>query len=275
MKTNFKPIFIVSNWKAGSTLLQFMLAQDPKIYNFFPQNCKDKTDYDGTSYWNDRIKPDSINRRSGNQYPLDRFHLLDKDGMISELNDMFDDKCEYGLFKRPQFIVNIELVKYLFPDAKIIAIQRDPIATAFSYYRSNQSYILNYPGFWIGLKPPGWLEHINDTLFEYIAWCERCSRDQIKLHNIPTVKYEDLCDRTDETIDQLSKILDIDLEIEERDITNLNNTYKHGSRKRSRNLETTTGKIKLEPETRVEVPPFNDYQIKDLKRWYKEYDIDV
>jgi hypothetical protein len=268
MEAKFKPIFIVSNWKSGSTPFQFLLERDPKIYNFFPD---DESNYDGTAFWK-RHGAHVLNRTYGNKLPEKYYKRLNRDAIISELNDKFDDNCEYGLFKRPQFILNIDFIKWLFPNVKILGIVREPIPNAYSYFRSNYANNPNGNGMHIGLKPYGWRKFNNKPLLEYTAWCYQIALKNMKKNDIPYIMYSDLCNKTDETIDYLSDILDVKLNIEYDDIPDLNYVYKTGCQLMSRNLDTEKGKLNIGKTDKTDVPPFTQEQIDEFMKYLKKYE---
>lgn len=273
MTENFKTIFIVSNWESGTTLFQFLLARDPKIYNFFPD---EESNYDGTAFWK-RHGAHIFHRRFGNYFPPNAYEQrLDKSTIIKELNERFDENFEYGLFKRPQFILNTNLIRYLFDDPKIIAIKRDPIPTAYSYYRSNCTNNPSGKGINIGLKPPGWRSFEDKPLMEYIAWCYQYSMALIDKYDIPYIWYKNMCDATDATISTLENILGMELDIDYENIPNLNYVWKTGCQKMSRNLDTEKGKLDIKKTEKREVPPFTDNQINELNKYLNKYkDIDI
>ena len=168
-KKKIKPIVIVSNWKAGSTLLQYILAREPKICNIFPnpkiEEDTNQSDYDGSIFWG-KNNCDMMTREHGNCITKSHYEeKVDRDGILNQLDDMCDK--EYGLIKRPQFVLSIPFVRWLLPEAKIIGITRDTEAVVYSYLRSNTAWRPNNHGIMLGLKPPGWYKFMRKSVIEY------------------------------------------------------------------------------------------------------------
>jgi len=274
IKPDFVPIVIVSNWKSGSTPLQFLLARDSKIYNFFPD---EESNYDGTAFWV-RHKVHILHRRFGNHIPEKYFSQVDRDKIIEELNEKFDNNCEYGLIKRPQFILSIPFIKWLFPNVKLLGIMREPIPTAYSYFRTNYTNNPDGNNIKIGLKPPGWIKFEDKPLMEYIAWAYIYSLKLLNKYEIPWVTYEDMCNKTNQTIKYLSELLSHDLKIIYENIPNLNYVYKTGCQSMSRNRDTEKGVLNIPKTDKREVPPFTQEQIDELFKYldmYRDMEVDI
>ena len=266
-KANFKPIFIVGNWKTGSTLLQFLLAKDNKICNIFPDKIN-TDDYDGSSFWK-LYNCHVLIRNTGTCITKEIMKVLNKDLMIEHLNELCDR--EYGLLKRPQFVTCIPFIKWLLPDVQLLGIKRDIYGVVYSYIRSNTAWRRNNHGMKIGLKPPGWFDMVRKSVIEYAVWTNYYAESILDQFNIPCISYEKICDNTDDAIKDLSKILNIDLDINYETITNLNSAVKEGTKLVSRNRETLHGRLDIGKSDKIEVPPMTKEQKDEVKEMCKKY----
>lgn len=265
-----KTIFLVGNWKSGTTLAQFYLAKDKNIFNFFPDKT-DKGDYDGTNFWM-KYGCHIQHKKWGNYIRKEYFDRVDKQLIMSDLNNRFDDKCKFGLLKRPQFVLNIEFIKWLFDNnVHIIGIKRDLIPTIYSYIRANKAWGQK-DGFEIkiGLHPPKWINYIKSSVIEFAVWTYLYTEEIFKKYDMPVVKYEDICDKQNYARKQISDIINYDLNISYEKIKNLNDAYKTGTILVSRNRETCKGNLNIGSPSKIELPPLTNDEIKQIKDIYNK-----
>lgn len=255
------PIFIVGNWKSGTTLAQFYISESDKVYNIFPDD-EDPGDYDGTHFWK-RNKCHRMHRKLGNFITDKEFKYIDKESILDDIYTKHNPSYDYSLLKRPQFVLNINLINWLYPNVKMVGVQRDLVSNCYSYLRANTAWSTGH-GIKIGLKPPGWTEYNRKSVLEYAVWTYYYSQECMKKHNVPILKYEDFCDDQGYINRQLKDIVGEDLEIPEQDIKNQNDAYKKGTTLVSRNRETCKGDLNIGEPSNRKMRPFTEDEINKI-----------
>lgn len=263
-----KPIFIISNWKAGSTLLQFFLHKAENIDNIFRGE-----DYDGTHFW---AKYGAMTRNDpfGDHFPKETWKFVPKDKLMENLNDKHDPKKGTMLLKRPQFSVNIDFVKWLFDDnVEFIGLTRDITANTYSYYRNQFEFNKMNHGVFVGLRPPGWKDIVRRRdILEYGVWTCRYVEEMFKKHEIPTITYEELTDDTENTLGKIEDIIGYNIKLDEiPKMNNLNKAYKEGCQVKSINYTTRHGKLDQDNTKMAQVKPFTEKQLAKIEEYIEKY----
>jgi hypothetical protein len=265
---NFKPLVIVGNWKSGTTLLQFLLAKDKNIHNIFPYG--EFTHQDGTQFWR-RYKITGLSCKINGFHVLPiEYHKIPRGKIIRELNGLHNNKCEFGLLKRPEFSIQMGLLEYLFGDVKFIGIKRNIYANCHSMMRIMKRN--DYPdNQYTGILIPGFLEDTKKLppLGRFVK--QYCFVDNtLKNKGVYTITFEDLCDNTEKVIKDISKEINYDISIEIPDLINPN-AWKEGGELESLNPITVHKTLTIEKPKEKKFPPLSEQQINDIDMYYEEF----
>ena len=117
---NIKPIFILGMPRSGTTLVEQIISNHSKVFgggelNFLPDAIE-------STNWVNYENLDQISNKIREKYILNLKKLSNKKFITDKLP---------GNFKRIGFIVNC------FPEAKILHLERNPMAVCWSNYKSN------------------------------------------------------------------------------------------------------------------------------------------
>ena len=181
---NPDPIFVLGMPRSGSTLVDQIISSHSKV--------------DGTQELPNIIKiAAELNNDKQNSYPevlkeLDDLKIskLGKD-YISETT-WARDKAPFFIDKMPNNFIHIGLIKTILPNAKIIDTRRDPMDTCFSCFKQffARGQLFTYT-----------LEDLGNYYTDYIRamnhWHKVYGKD------IFTVHYDDVINKTEETIREL------------------------------------------------------------------------
>jgi len=125
------PVYVLGMPRSGTTLVEQILAGHSEIYGagelgIIPSRIQ------GLNRW-------ERHTGSGRQYPdcVDDLNPVVVEGVakgILEELQAFDKKTKHVVDKLPHNFENIGLIKFLFPNAKIISVRRDPRDIAISNY---------------------------------------------------------------------------------------------------------------------------------------------
>ncbi|MEP0174180.1 MAG: sulfotransferase [Paraglaciecola sp.] len=179
------PVFVVGMPRSGTTLVEQILASHSDIFGagelgIIPSRIQ------GLNRWERHVG-------SGRQYPdcvddltLDVTQGIAK-GMLNELQELAADdkpKAKHIVDKLPHNFENIGMIKFFFPQARIISVRRDPRDIALSNYFTDYQAKHGGMGFaydmtWIG-------EQLADHNLYMHHW------DQVFSDEILTVNYEDV-----------------------------------------------------------------------------------
>ena len=180
------------------------------------------------------------------------------------------NKSDFILLKRPQFVLNIDMIRYLFTDPIIIGVKRDLIPNVYSMLRMRKEN--NYPkNVYIGLYVPGWQEFINKSPIEQIVWQYSMANKTLKSANIPIINYKEICDDTDIIIEILSGLLGIDLDVGNLKLKNKNKEYLTGTSLESWNNFTVRGELSPNVNPSIEFPPLKKIEIKRIEKYWNKY----
>lgn len=268
---NFIPIVVVSSWKTGSTLLQAVLSKSDNICNLFPDKEGPDDDWEGAYFWN-KHGIHIVHKKYGNYLKPDYFKRLDRDKIIEELNERHDGKSKYGLIKRPQFVFNLNFLKWLMPNAIILGIKRDYLPTIYSHLRLFNTYGI------VGAKPPNWTKRFPhsrtlEDISRYSAWSFYYVDNIMDINNIPCITYEELTDNTEDTITKIGEIIGEELHIDYdySKIKNFNDAYKRGGGKDSKTVELKKKGIDLDKSKEKVMPPLNQKHVDYIMNIQDEY----
>ena len=181
---NPDPIFVLGMPRSGSTLVDQIISSHSKV--------------DGTQELPNIIKiAAELNNDKQNSYPevlkeLDDLKIskLGKD-YISETT-WARDKAPFFIDKMPNNFIHIGLIKTILPNAKIIDTRRDPMDTCFSCFKQffARGQLFTYT-----------MEDLGNYYTDYIRamnhWHKVYGKD------IFTVHYDDVINKTEETIREL------------------------------------------------------------------------
>ena len=181
---NPDPIFVLGMPRSGSTLVDQIISSHSKV--------------DGTQELPNIIKiAAELNNDKQNSYPevlkeLDDLNIskLGKD-YISETT-WARDKAPFFIDKMPNNFIHIGLIKTILPNAKIIDTRRDPMDTCFSCFKHffARGQLFTYS-----------MEDLGNYYTDYIRamnhWHKVYGKD------IFTVHYDDVINKTEETIREL------------------------------------------------------------------------
>ena len=181
---NPDPIFVLGMPRSGSTLVDQIISSHSKV--------------DGTQELPNIIKiAAELNNDKQNSYPevlkeLDDLKIskLGKD-YISETT-WARDKAPFFIDKMPNNFIHIGLIKTILPNAKIIDTRRDPMDTCFSCFKQffARGQLFTYS-----------MEDLGNYYTDYIRamnhWHKVYGKD------IFTVHYDDVINKTEETIREL------------------------------------------------------------------------
>ena len=181
---NPDPIFVLGMPRSGSTLVDQIISSHSKV--------------DGTQELPNIIKiAAELNNDKQNSYPevlkeLDDLNIskLGKD-YISETT-WARDKAPFFIDKMPNNFIHIGLIKTILPNAKIIDTRRDPMDTCFSCFKQffARGQLFTYT-----------MEDLGNYYTDYIRamnhWHKVYGKD------IFTVHYDDVINKTEETIREL------------------------------------------------------------------------
>src|SRR6185312_208675 len=125
--------------------------------------------------------------------------------------------------------LRLEFLERVFPDARFLFMTRDPTSNLASLYRgwSEPRFRTHHlPGtfvvadhrtrYWCFGRPPGWQDMNGRSLieicaFQWSAYNEACLRDTPRLTApVLRVRYEDLCTRPSEVLNDIAKWADLD-----------------------------------------------------------------
>ena len=263
---NYTPIIITGNWKTGTTLLQYLLMRDKEIKSIFP--TRGTNDYEGLWWWKRvGVYDKGVIGLQNHVVPKDRITTVDYRYMRLWMNSNVGD-YKYILLKTPQLILNLHIVNALFPNNKILATSRELIPTVYSYLRQNANCKRNSRK---GMKPPGWQRYGRKSTIAFAVYAWYYAEDIIRKENLFRVKYSDICDNTEETLNSIADYIGKDLNIDYENINNLNNAYKTGTILHTRNRETSLyGKLQLDTPDKIEFPPMTKAQLEEVEEMSKK-----
>lgn len=189
------PIFIVGLPRAGSTLVEQILASHSKVegtselHNILSLALKLK----GKSKLNEAYPQRLVQLTSAERLKLGHHYL-------SNTQDYRTDK-PYFIDKMPNNFLHIGLIKSILPNAKIIDARREPMACCFSGFKQlfGDGQDFSYDLEWIGRYYKNYLKMMDH-------W------NSIFPNQIFTVQHEDLIDNTDKVIESLLEFCGIEYE---------------------------------------------------------------
>ena len=181
------PIYVLGMPRSGTTLVEQILSGHSDIFGagelgVIPQVVQ------GMNRW-------ERHTGSGRQYPdcIDDFNAYTIAGIannvLKELQELAAEakpEATYVVDKMPHNFENIGLIKFLFPNAKIISVRRDPRDIAIS------NYFTDYQGKHGGMGFAYDLEHIGEQLADHNLLMHHWQ--QIFPGEILEINYEDVVD---------------------------------------------------------------------------------
>ena len=141
------------------------------------------------------------------QIQEEMLNFSDKNRIKGEILSIVQEFNKNVLFKSQFWITyQVPFLRTLFPDAKFILIERDPIYVAQSIYFARKKINVNVDDWW-SIMPPGYEEVLNEGAMEQIAF-------QVKevnnfIHNMTcghsdlVLQYSDLCNNPRECLQKV------------------------------------------------------------------------
>ncbi len=180
------PVFVLGMPRSGTTLIEQILAGHSEIFGagelgVIPQVVQ------GLERWERHVG-------SGRQYPdcVDDLNPYVSAGIaenvLKELQE-FDESAKHVVDKLPHNFENVGLIKFLFPNAKIISVRRDPRDIAISNYFTDYQAKHGGMGFAYDLTSIG--EQLADHNLLMHHWHELFPGEILEIN------YEDVVDDTE------------------------------------------------------------------------------
>ena len=270
-----KLLFIIGMQKSGTSLLNRMLMQQKTICNpFLPE---------GKYFWGD-VPPFSPTEKPCGEifqkhkekkgHSLDRFDYVNKDKKLL-CQRIKDAKVTTPILmnKNPYNTVRIPWLKKVFPDSKVVAMYRNPVANVYSllkrYSTKNQKGVMPENGWW-GIKPQDWLKIQSNNK---VLQCSRQwssvnneilrNRNQINL----IINYDNLCENPEKEMENIFQVMEESHDFHySSKLKNFNTEYLRGSRLLSKNKELKKNKefdLSMLNET-IEFPALTSSEIKQI-----------
>ncbi len=243
------PLFVIGLQKSGTTLLNRLLIQQNTLF-YSPFKLE------GRTFWGDDppFTPTAI--PCGALYQLHKGlhgHALGSDDYRREdqtvlLKRMFEASqlAPILINKNPYNSVRIPWLKTMFPDCKIVAIIRHPLANVFSLLKKHTPHKnrgLGPESGWWGVKPKGWQNMLDDNLLAQISNQYTAVNNNMlnqREHIDLLVDYSDLCAYPETVITKVAQLYGVELYPEINPMENRNHEYKEGGRLLSLNREYTS-----------------------------------
>lgn len=272
-------IFIIGLQKSGTTLLNRLLSIQPNVANPFK--------LEGRDFWGDSPPFSPTAEPCGRiyqQYSGEHGHSLDSADFLESDQHLLLERikvqnisCPIWINKNPYNSVRIPWLKKHFPESKIVAMIRNPLANVFSLLKKYTPHEhMGYPpenGWW-GVKPKNWLQIQNQDKLVQSAdqWL---SVNQEILNQINQVdhliRYDQLCEQPTEMISELIGIGTNEIQGPgtQEALTCNDQEYLTGSRLLSKNreyLNESSFNLDSQDET-IEIHPLKSHEIEmiDLK----------
>ena len=180
------PVFVVGMPRSGTTLVEQILAGHSRIFGagelgFIPSRIQ------GLNRWERRVG-------SGRSYPdcIDDLSPYVTEGVANGILDElreFDPKAKHIVDKLPHNFENLGFIKFLFPNAKIISVRRDPRDIALSNFFTD--YQAKHGGMGFAYDPTWIGEQLADHNLLMHHW------HQVFPGEILEVQYERVVDNTE------------------------------------------------------------------------------
>lgn len=198
------PVFVLGMPRSGTTLVEQIIAGHSQIFGagelgVIPQRIQ------GLNRWERHVG-------SGRVYP-DCIDDLDPKvvagiarGILDELRELATDKpaARHVVDKLPHNFENIGLIKFLFPNAKIISVRRDPRDIAISNYFTD--YMAKHGGMGFAYDL-GWIgEQLADHNLLMAHW------HQVFPGQILEINYEDVVENTEAMARQMLDYIGVNWE---------------------------------------------------------------
>ncbi|HHL31071.1 MAG TPA: sulfotransferase [Oceanospirillales bacterium] len=240
-----KLLFIIGMQKSGTSLFNRMLMRQDCLCNpFLPE---------GKFFWGDNPPFTPTDQPCGVLYQKhkgDHGHYLDDTDATDEDRLLLLSRIKQADIKEPILMnknpynsVRIKWLKTLFPQGKIIAIYRNPVANIYSllkrYNKQNQG--VGPENGWWGIKPRHWQNMLSDNKISQCIQQWNAVNQEI-LNNVQLldmlVNYDDLCSDPNAIIQQsIHAFGSYHLSDRFQNIKNMNGEYLTGSRLMSKNKE--------------------------------------
>lgn len=197
-------LFVVGLQKSGTTLLQRLLSAHPGI-------CDPWQGREGNEFWGNppKFEDDGPAGRLAQQAAYGAGHALGAEHAQAEVARELADrlatllatqdepaKAAYLLNKNPYNTVRIPWLKALFPQARVVAMVRAPVANAFSLLKRASKVPHRLNDGWFGVKPPGWPKLQDPSMLMQSArqWVAINDGLLAELHRVDSLLvYNELC----------------------------------------------------------------------------------
>jgi len=190
---NQKIIFVLGMPRSGTSLVEQILSSHSKVFG------AGELPFLRTIILNNLKKND--NNPKGILHTISKLEMMSK--AYTDKTSLLDNNNKLILDKSPLNFMWIGFIKALFPNAKIIHVNRDPKDTCFSCYKNLFSNNLNFT------------YNKKELALFYNAYSDLIKFWNKKLHGfIYSIKYEDLINNPYQNINALLKFCELDFEEE-------------------------------------------------------------
>ena len=266
-------LFIVGMQKSGTSLLNRMLMVQDFINNpFLPE---------GKHFWGDDPPFSPEKSPCGELYQKHqgkRGHYLDDSDFQIEHQELLVERIHQAQVKEPILLnknpyntVRLRWLKRIFPEAKIIATIRHPVANVYSLLKKYHQPFDDAVSWW-GVKPDQWqLLLSQDKLVQSsLQWVAVNKQLLDNKHLIDYfVDYKQLCSSPNHHLQKILNLLGpYPLSTTFDTLKCFDEEYLRGSRSLSKNIEIRkNGRFDLTNlNERIEVPPFNSKSVSLIKQ---------
>lgn len=233
-----RPIFILAPPRSGSTFLFGCLTQFEELFHLKNEADNiwwDLFPYDRQSNFSDEVRRDDLTKEKAHELKR-RIYSRAVNTYVHKHNRSRDWKYHLGLWpiryldKTIANCFHLEILDAVFPDAQYIILVRDPRENISSMMEGwphlhrfgkpqltpiiaeMEGATVNH---WTYPAPPGWQQQLTRPLQEICAWSWRqhieciLSYAERNASKVYWVRYEDLRDRTRETVVRLARHLEL------------------------------------------------------------------
>ncbi|MDQ6962465.1 MAG: sulfotransferase [Mariprofundaceae bacterium] len=253
------PVYVLGMPRSGTTLVEQIIAGHSQIFGAGELGVIPNV-VQGLNRWERHVG-------SGRHYPdcMDDMNAYITEGIannvLKELQE-YDPKAKHVVDKMPHNFENIGLIKFLFPNAKIISVRRDPRDIAMSNFFTDYQAKHGGMGFAYDLSDTG--EQLADHNLMMHYW------NELFPNEILEINYEDVVEDTEGAARKMLQYIGVDWEPEVLAFNKLDRPVKTASVWQVRQPIYKTSKAKwkryqshLAPliagtNARIESPPITD-----------------
>jgi len=248
MPLKYQPIFIIGAPRTGSTILYQTITNQLDVLYVDNLICRCYRNLFFGFYLSDKLFKQKAHNSFNSEYgdtkgfhspsecggfwyrwlPTDR-HFIDyddiMDNMISEIKNEITAVINYFnkplVFNNNNVALRIRLLKQVFPDAKYIVADREPIFVSQSLLKARLKFFGTYDE-WFSILPKNYkelqnFEYYKQVVFQHYFINKQMYEDLKSLvnsNNFITIQYKDISKNKDKILSQIKCFLDYKLERE-------------------------------------------------------------